>query len=807
MRKLVYICNMIRKKYNIQTMSSMKRYLPLILMALLPKYASAYDAEIDGIFYNFTGNKATVTYKDGAWLNSYKGDLVIPTSVTYEGKTYDVTAIGDKAISNCSDLNSITIPESVTIIGYNAFYWSTGLTSINIPGSVKSIGNYAFYHCTSLKSVTISEGLTTIGVAAFWECSALTSISIPNSVTSIGDGAFKGCSSLTSIVIPEGMERIRDDTFSGCYRLSSVTIPNGLRRIGIGAFQGCIALTSITIPESVTTINESAFGGCRSLSAITLNCPNVGSWFANLKSLKEVTFAETVTNIADNAFSGCAGLTTITIPNSTTAIGENAFRDCSNFNTVSIGNSVTSIGKNAFTGCSNVKFYVERGTDGLLSVWNYGKDPYEAGTSQILLRPSISEISKTQTTVSFGIDNVYPELEYECDNYTDILGENEYIIKGLRPDCAQPINLSVKSANNTYNSTFKVTTALISPTLTCEVLTASSMTVKVGYAEGDAKVVDYKLVLNGNEIPSDVGKFCGLDPDSYYNFVFSVIVEYGEGEQYRYYATQHLRTDKLRFATLQPKVIADGDVVIAAESNLDDEETNVGFEWRRIDWTDDFASNTGGAYLFGGRMEGNIRNLNPDKLWKYRPYYESNAGNRHYGEWVGIDPTNTSYFEPTIYTYPTNSISENTAEVKGYVMRGSENVVSQGFVYWKASPQSSTKAIEKRTPAIPANAMIVEAKGNMMVVSLEDLDYDTEYFYVAFVKTSSNEIYYGEEQTFKTGMNQSMVDNIGSPSTSLSKGEGEVYDLSGRKVSKSQPRKGINIIRYSDGTTRKVLIK
>lgn len=778
----------------------MNRCLLFILLALLPRIASAYDAEIDGIFYDFSGNKATVTYKDGAWYNSYKGDLVIPTSVTYEGKTYNVTAIGDKAICSCTNLNSITIPESVTIIGYEAFYWCSSLTSISIPGSVKSIGHHAFYHCTSLKSVTISEGLTTIYDGAFWECSALTSISIPNSVKIIGSGTFKDCTSLTSIVVSEGMESISDNTFFGCLNLSSVTMPNGLRRIGMGAFYNCMSLTSITIPESVTLIKESAFEGCRSLSTVTLNCPNVGSWFANLKSLKEVTFTETVTNITDNAFSGCSGLTTVTIPNSTTAIGENAFRNCSNLNFVSIGNSVASIGTNAFAGCSNLQLYVERGTDGLLSVWNYGKDPYEASTSQLLLRPSLSEISKTQTTVSFSVDNVYPELKYECENYTEKLGENEYIIKDLRPDCAQLVNLSVKSANNTYSSTFKVTTAPISPTLTCEVLTASSMTVKIGYIEGDAKVVAYKLELNGNEIPSDVGKFCGLDPGSYYNFVFSVIVECGEGEQYRYYATQYLRTDKLRFDTQQPKVIADGDVVIAAESNLDDEETNVGFEWRRIDWTDDFASNTSGAYLYGGRMEGNIRNLNPDKLWKYRPYYESNTGKRYYGEWVGIDPTNTSYFEPSIYTYPTNNVSENAAEVKGYVMQGSENVIKQGFVYWKKSLLT-----RNNTKIIPANAKMVEAKGNVMIATLDDLDCDTEYCYVAFATTSEGETYYGEEQTFKTDINQEMINGIDDINQSGDVTEVARYDINGRKL--TVPQKGINIIRMSNGTNKKVLVK
>lgn len=281
------------------------------------------------------------------------------------------------------------------------------------------------------------------------------------------------------------------------------------------------------------------------------------------------------------------------------------------------------------------------------------------------------------------------------------------------------------------------------------------------------------------------------------------IDSFGDSQAFR--DSENVSTEAINLTTLQPKVISAGNVIVGAESNLDDEETKVGFEWRRTDWTDEFASNIGGAYLYGGKVEGYIRNMYTEKLWKYRPYYESNSGNRYYGDWVGIDPTNTSYFEPTVYTYSTNNVSDNTAEVKGYAMRGTDNITSQGFLYWKASPQPSSKARENHAPVIPANAKMVEAKGNVMIATLENLDYDTEYRYVAFVTTSEGETFYGEEQTFWTGMSQDMIDKTESLASSLSKSEGGIYDLQGRKLSVLQ--KGINIIRMSDGTVRKVMIK
>ena len=95
---------------------------------------------------------------------SYEGEYIIPSSVSYDGKSYSVTSIGN-----------------------NAFYGCSGLTEVYIGNSVTSIGNSAFRDCTSLTSVTIPNSVTSIGAGAFIECKGLTEVTIPNSVTSIGN--------------------------------------------------------------------------------------------------------------------------------------------------------------------------------------------------------------------------------------------------------------------------------------------------------------------------------------------------------------------------------------------------------------------------------------------------------------------------------------------------------------------------------------------------------------------------------------------------------------------------------------------
>ena len=239
-----------------------------------------------GIYYKVGENK-TVSVISGEV--KYSGNVVIPKQVKYNGETYAVTSIGMSAFRGCSDLISVTIPNTVTHIGEEAFWcdndisihitdleawckisfnfeafssydgggWTNyyhrlfrngiEITDLVIPSGVKSIGFITFSNCTSITSVTIPNSVTFIGDRAFEGCSGLTSVFIPNSVTSIGSSAFADCSGLTTITLEiEKPFEIVSGTFSDyTYNVAELIVPYGTKA-AYQATEGWNKFTMIT---------------------------------------------------------------------------------------------------------------------------------------------------------------------------------------------------------------------------------------------------------------------------------------------------------------------------------------------------------------------------------------------------------------------------------------------------------------------------------------------------------------------------------------------------------------------------------
>jgi Leucine-rich repeat (LRR) protein len=300
-----------------------------------------------------------------------------------------VTELSEAAFSFSSNLQSITIPKSVTNIGRlllidcenlisirvdeeNSSYDSrdncnaiietasnrliSGCMNTVIPNSVESIGDCSFEGHSGLLSITIPNSVKVIDFGAFNGCRGLSSIIIPKSVTYIGVSAFANCSGLKTIQVEDGnpnydsrnncnaiISTYDNGLIAGCM---STVIPNTVTSIKSFAFCGCTGLTSLDIPNSVTSIGYLAFSDCSNMTSITI--PN------------------SVITIEDAAFQNCSGISSLDFPNSLTSIGEAAFTGCTNLSAITIPESVTSIGDRAFTWCVSLE-----------KVFSYIKEPFE----------------------------------------------------------------------------------------------------------------------------------------------------------------------------------------------------------------------------------------------------------------------------------------------------------------------------------------------------------------------------------------------------------------------------------------------
>ena len=232
-----------------------------------------------------------------------EGEVVIPCSAEYEGKTYPVREIAD-----------------------NAFYSFYHLTKVTIPHSIIKIGESAFQNCR-LKEIVIPESVITIGRGSFICCHGLTKVVIPDSITEIPDLLFSDCSGLLEVVIPNSVNRIGSRAFYGCKKLTIVNIPDSTKTIGESAFEGCVSLVKVSTGNSVKEIGDSAFLGCNQItSPINLNSiEKIGNKaFFLCSSIINIHVGDSLVEIGDRAFYGCRCIKEIVLPDSIKSIGKDA---------------------------------------------------------------------------------------------------------------------------------------------------------------------------------------------------------------------------------------------------------------------------------------------------------------------------------------------------------------------------------------------------------------------------------------------------------------------------------------------------
>lgn len=329
-----------------------------------------------------------------------------------------ITNVAPYTFHGCKNLESVSIPNSVTIIDESGFASCKSLKNISIPNNVTYIGQYAFARCNSLTQIDISDSVSTIDECAFEECQNLRIINIPSSVSNM-EYAILHCPKLTKISVdPQNKAYSTDE--NGVLFNKSKTI--------LKVFPSGSGLNVYEIPSSVTLINYSAF--------------------YEATSLKTVMIPDSVTTIDSNAFSYCRGLESISIPDSVQSIGADSFCECEKLHSLIIGSHIRDIGMYAFSGCDSLSSIYFTGPAPKISESSDYPPDIPTFPEDVTLRyingqsgwtsPSWNGFRTSTWSGNGSVNTVENDMILSLNESTS---PNEYVLTGSLPDYGTSINV------------------------------------------------------------------------------------------------------------------------------------------------------------------------------------------------------------------------------------------------------------------------------------------------------------------------------------------------------------------------------
>ena len=363
-----------------------------------------------------SGDYCYVIQEDGTaaivGFNSITGSSPVKDTLEFPAELDGLSVTKINYLGLKGKAKEVIIPEGITTLADYAFYLWRDLESISLPSTLTDVGDGALYltRCSSIHIAKENSALEVIsgmlinqkdGKLIYAPVSLEGSVAVPDGVQIIGASAFSGCNRITEINLPESLTAIRDYAFSGCFGISEpLVIPSGVSEFGDGVFQNAMTILkqdsdgknyydsiplileegnqtltmadkalidnknhrlvyfndrarreSYTIPDGIEEIAACAFWECNRLENVIIpeTVTKIGQQaFSNCFTLKEIIFPSSLLEIEDAAFVSCAGLESITIPDSVTVIGIKAFSQCRSLQSIYVGSGVTSIGVNCF---------------------------------------------------------------------------------------------------------------------------------------------------------------------------------------------------------------------------------------------------------------------------------------------------------------------------------------------------------------------------------------------------------------------------------------------------------------------------
>ena len=790
--------------------------------------------------YTFTNCKSLPVVDGIRYADTYLVEVIDKAATSYtikEGTKW----ISNDAFSDCNNLTSIIIPQSVQNIGVGAFSYCSGLTSV--VWNAKNCADFYSYTCpfrnsTGITSFVFGEKVEYIPA---YICSGLTNIqeiTIPENVKATGSNPFYHCYGLSSVIWnAKNCEGYASDSYTPFYdirsQIKSFVLGEDVERIPAYLYYYMSNLFTLHIPRSVTTIGNYAFlnSGLKQLlfacsceytltgnEKVPAKCTVMKGAYTQLPDTTlcygdELIFDgkkcdleirpnnRQICTYTLNTVDGCDSIVEIsvlwkqlsrypeyTIKHEQDYVNSGSiswrFIDCPDYKY----DYYTLNGKkDAYTdalpsGEYRLVFYNEQCKDsvvkditisrlgikvnGIYYIFNNedktamvtfrgeSADYYENEYSGNLIIPDSVKLKG----VTYYVNSIHQAAFYHCNKITSITIQGSKLLTvlnnygyevGLNINDNIPIYVPFGLMNN-YKSGVgfnNLNLHIINPKHVSGTNGATSATITFGDKEEAAHIASCGMV-ESDTTAGNILEYIGLEPNSEYKDIpFFIITEEGDYDTLHY----SLKTEALTLTTKPSKPVSSTTAILLAETNMSDAETSCGFEYKRNDAPADMDGTKVFCPVASGTMAGRLKGLKDDVYYKYRAFYKSAAGNMYYGDWQYIFTGDVAVeFDPVLYTYEAQSVTDRSATLKGYAIAGTEDFTEQGFEYW-AESRNSRHAPRRAPKDIIGEKHTVAASGISMRVTLNDLDEGTVYKYRTYAKMGETVVYGSEMQFTTTG--------------------------------------------------------
>lgn len=737
---------------------------------------------------------------DGVLSNSGIKTLDIPSSVNY---------IGERAFSKCKSLLSINLPDGLTLLNYGLFEECEQLSDIQIPSTVTTIKEDAFNGCKALKTITLPASLSTLenepysGSGIFSGCSALksilveagnkyfesdgtalynktkdtlicfprgvTDVVVPQSVKTIGRKAFFGCDSLQNIMFDDGVSDlvIEERAFEKCKNINKFVITSAIKEVKYDAFKDAHINQLI-----ITTTRPESFYRTYFLSGCTIE--TIYAPASDLSTIKNYKSSSLIPldaiYVASDITIGSRSIAFKLVKNETPSgldelpantypcvkIGDTEIEADENGRYVHAGLvpertfTYTISAKDSHGNKVGSAYSFTKKTASLFKSFTLYSGQTYVASSNIRLNVDPEMEQPDECRFVYG-----PSYTKSCDlKYSDEVQSIK--LTGFWPSTTVTLKYQeLKGGRVTYSKEYYIMTEGMGLSAEFGKITPTSytMTGSRNKTSHDAEVVDEGWTLDRETITRHGSTLhvTGCEPESYVNAGFAVMVKNGsETKLYYYSPSKSMQLPALTLETVtEAKATSNTVALICATTNIDDEEANTGFEWRRYDVPDLVPSSKANCPVVDGVMTGALRNLSASTYYKFRPFYKAESGKTWYGEWSAFGTADAYvYFDPTVRTYAAVCHDENSATVSGFIIAGSDDIKEQGFEYWKRDDAYATTKHATATTDDNTHQTVV-ATGQRMSAVLQNLEPNTTYIVRAYVTTEHGTTY-GEEQIFST---------------------------------------------------------